>query len=79
MLVTFVRPSESVAIVLSVLRVCYQVTDCFNIVCTPFSPNQHSSMFAAGINLLAYKHRVCVGGGRGLKKMKHSIENREST
>ncbi len=30
------------------------------ILCTLFSSNQHTSMLAAGIHLLAYKHRVIV-------------------
>ncbi len=29
-----------------------------SIICTPFSMNQHTNMLAAGIRLLAYKHRV---------------------
>ncbi len=69
----FVHPSESVATVLSVLRVFYQCCECFIkkqteismtsiyetiFLCTLFSLNQHTSMFATGIHLLAYKHHV---------------------
>ncbi len=57
----FVHPSESVASVLSENRLfefssssIYQAS----IVYTPFTLNQRISRLAAGISLLAYKHRV---------------------
>ncbi len=58
---------ESVASVLSVLRQFYKKQTIWNlyfsiyetsIICTLFSLNQHNSVFAEGIRLLAYKHRV---------------------
>ncbi len=57
----FVYPTESVASVLSKNRLFeISTTGIYetSIICTLFSLNQHTSVLAVGIRLLAYKRRV---------------------